>query len=238
VEGEGVAVLTLGEDIAIGLVQQPWRECRCVGGLREFADLLDQQSALGRDFFVFEIEEECAALRELGFVGSSGLVELNRQVAVLRFPCQDMVAQWHEAGRPQRREVGGAVAPDVGFDFLRPGVGFGVGDGEGAQLRDKSGAEAADVRRIAFPDFCRGNAVGQLEFVRGRVMDQHGHADIGLVHAVSQAFEKGVLVEETRVHFAQGAKHAALPRIGRIALARAGVVAVEFIGQAAAVTVV
>ena len=91
---------------------------------------------------------------------------------------------------------------------------------------------------VGLVDAQRRDAVGELGVVGERVVDEHRHADRRLVDAMAQPFEVGVVVVEALVDLAQRPEDAALVATRRVAMARALVVVVEFVGQATALALV
>src|SRR5205823_5537998 len=83
-----------------------------------------------------------------------------------------------------------------------------------------------------------GDAVGELFFIRKGVMHQDAHPDLSLVHSMTEALQKRIIIVKAGIDFLDGAKDATFVRFIGIALARSGRVTVQVIEQTAAETVV
>ncbi len=69
-------------------------------------------------------------------------------------------------------------------------------------------------------------------------MYEQRHADLVFIHVVAQSFQKGVFIVKTGEYFSYGAEYAAFLAFRRVANRRPRLIPIQFIGQAAAVTVV
>lgn len=78
-----------------------------------------------------------------------------------------------------------------------------------------------------------GDAVGELFVVGDAGVDEHRHAGLALVDAKAQALEHRVSVVVARVDLAEGPVDAALARLVGITAARADLVTVLVVGEAA-----
>src|SRR5437870_13247630 len=69
-------------------------------------------------------------------------------------------------------------------------------------------------------------------------MHEDSHPDFGLVHSMTEALKKRIVVVEAGINFLDGAKDTAFVRLSGIASARSGRVAIQVIEQTAAEAVV
>ena len=83
-----------------------------------------------------------------------------------------------------------------------------------------------------------GHAVGQLDLVREGMMYEQGHADLGFIDVVAQAFKESIVVVETGEYLADRPKNTAFVGSGRITDARTPVIQIQIISQTSTVAVI
>ena len=230
---EDIAGLALRDDPFDRLVDEVGHGAVRRGGVRNFAHLLHDVAEVHVLLELeVEIEPVLRGIQRAEAVGD-GFEKLSER-AIVRLPVHHERAERHA-----RRTLAQVHAHDVAgaevIHDLGDGRAVGIGHGFRAELGDN---RPGDERRAAVTAVERRHAVRELLLVRERMMHEHAHRDLCLIDAVAQAFEEGVVIVEARIHALDGAEHAALIVLRRVARARAGGVAVEVVEQTAAVTVV
>ena len=190
------------------------------------------QPALGGDLLELEVQDDVVLLRLLA-VPLRGGHQQPVQLDVLRIPCEHgVLAQRHEA-RPADDLRHRPLEPGLDPDLLRHRIHRRIRHGDRPLLRDDAGRPVLAAGLLQ-----RRDAVGQLDLVRERMVHEQRHADLGLVHAVLEPLQEGVVVVETGEDLANGPEDASLLLLRGVAGARARRVAVLIVGQAAAEAVV